>query len=351
MIDQPTTVRSGEVLDTKKIAAYLSEQLNQPIREISIEQFPGGYSNLTYLIKTNREEYVLRKPPIGANIKSAHDMGREFTVLQSLRASGYMKSPEAVHLCNDENVLGSIFYLMKRAKGVILRSKVPQGLHISPEAFNKLSQATIDGLVELHQLDITSTALGQLGKPEGYVDRQVKGWIQRFENSKTDSIESMEMIAGWLINNIPAKSTAAFIHNDYKYDNLVLDENDITKIKAVLDWEMSTIGDPLMDLGTTLAYWGEPTDPDALKPFSLTWMPGNMSRKEALNYYKEKSCTAIPDFTFYYAFGTFKIGVICQQIYHRYKQGITKDPRFASLIHVINACGENGRRAMEKLKI
>lgn len=351
MVDQPTAVRSGEVLDSQILAAYLSDQLNQPLSEISIEQFPGGYSNLTYLIKTNSEEYVLRKPPIGANIKSAHDMGREFSVLQSLRAAGYVKGPEAIHICLDENILGSKFYLMKRVSGVILRNKVPVGMHISPETFSKLSKATIDGLVELHQLDVTSTALGQLGKLDGYVERQVKGWIQRYENSKTDLIESMDEIAHWIKINIPEKSKTAFIHNDYKYDNLVLDENDLTKIKAVLDWEMSTVGDPLMDLGTTLAYWAEPTDSEALKPFSLTWMPGNMKRKEAFDYYQEKSCTSIRDFIFYYAFGAFKIGVICQQIYYRYKQGITKDPRFASLFHVIKACGENGRNAIEKLKI
>jgi aminoglycoside phosphotransferase (APT) family kinase protein len=351
MIDTPTTVRSGAELDSGALAKYLSAHLNQPLSDIAIEQFPGGYSNLTYLIKINNEEYVLRKPPVGANIKSAHDMVREFAVLKALREAGYPKAPEPIHLCGDESIIGSKFYLMKRVRGIILRSKIPNGLTISPGTFGQLSKAAINGLAELHRLDTTGTAFCSLGKPEGYVERQVKGWIQRYENAMTDDIAPMDEVRNWLEKNIPIKGAAAFIHNDYKYDNLVLDENDLTKVKAVLDWEMATVGDPFMDLGTTLAYWAEPNDSDALKPFSLTWMSGNMTRHEALNYYQEKSGRSIQDFIFYYAFGTFKIGVICQQIYFRYKQGLTNDPRFASLIHVVRACGENGRRAIERLKI
>jgi aminoglycoside phosphotransferase (APT) family kinase protein len=351
MMDRPTAVRPGEELDSTKLAAYLSASWNKKMNTVAVQQFPGGYSNLTYSIKIDQDEYVLRRPPIGANIKSAHDMGREFTVLASLRDAGYSKAPEPIHFCDDESVIGSKFYLMKRVSGTILRNKVPAGLTIAPETFKQLSQAAIEGLVELHHLNITNTALSKLGKPDGYVERQVKGWTQRYDKAKTDDIASMDEVGDWINKHIPRESATAFIHNDYKYDNLVLDERDLTKVKAVLDWEMSTVGDPLMDLGTTLAYWAEPQDADALKPFSLTWMPGNISRMEALNYYQEKSGNPIRDFVFYYAFGTFKIGVICQQIYFRYKQGVTQDPRFALLIHVIRACGENGRKAIEKMRI
>ncbi len=347
MIDQPRQTRAGEELNHELLFSYLKNHLN--LRSgISIQQFPSGYSNLTYLVQSGSDEFVLRKPPIGANIKSAHDMAREFNVLTSLRKAGYQKSPEPILLCEDESIIGSKFYLMRRVKGIILRNRVPKELKIEPETFNALSKSAIDQLVHLHQLDIHSSGLDQLGKPEGYVQRQVEGWIKRYENSETDTIVSLNETADWMKKNIPISTSVAFLHNDYKYDNLVLDPNDLTKVLAVLDWEMATVGDPLMDLGTTLAYWAQANDADVLKPFNLTWMPGNLSRHEVLNYYQEKSGQVIDDFIFYYAFGSFKVATICQQIYHRYKKGITADPRFASLLQVINACGENARRAIEQ---
>jgi aminoglycoside phosphotransferase (APT) family kinase protein len=347
MIDQPAQTRSGEELNKEALTSYLHSQLSID-SEISIQQFPSGYSNLTYLIQSGSDEYVLRKPPIGANIKSAHDMAREFNVLASLRKAGYQKSPEPVLFCEDESIIGAKFYLMKRVKGIILRNRVPKDLKIEPITFQALSKSAIDQLVHLHQLDIHSSGLDQLGKPDGYVQRQVEGWTKRYENSQTDEIASLNETADWMKRNLPTTTSVAFIHNDYKYDNLVLDPNDLTKVIAVLDWEMATVGDPLMDLGTTLAYWAEAGDSDALKPFNLTWMPGNLTRQEVLNYYQEKSGKTIDDIIFYYLFGCFKVAVICQQIYFRYRKGITQDPRFASLIHVIKACGENARRAIEK---
>ncbi|MCA6378492.1 MAG: phosphotransferase family protein [Cytophagales bacterium] len=344
MLDQPSSIRAGEELNQEKLATYLNE--HGIAKEISIQQFPNGYSNLTYLIKTEEEEYILRRPPFGANIKSAHDMEREFNVLSSLQKAGFTKVPEPILFCADESVMGTKFYLMKRVNGVILRNRVPKGMTIAPSTFNQLSKSAIDQLVQLHQLDIKSTGLDQLGKPEGYVQRQVEGWTKRYVNAQTDDIAAMNEAAEWMQKNIPTSAKASFIHNDYKYDNLVLNPDNLTEIKAILDWEMATVGDPLMDLGTTLAYWAEANDSDALKPFNLTWMPGNMTRNEMANYYAEKSQTSIDDIVFYYVFGSFKVGVICQQIYHRYKQGYTQDPRFASLIYLIKACGENARRAI-----
>jgi aminoglycoside phosphotransferase (APT) family kinase protein len=351
MLDQPSPIRAGEEFDSKKLLSYLGKQIADISKEISIQQFPSGYSNLTYLIQAGKEEYILRRPPFGANIKSAHDMEREFNVLSLLQKAGFTKVPDPILLCADETVIGAKFYLMKRVSGVILRNRVPKGMTIEPSIFNKLSMAAIDQLVQLHQLDIKTTGLGQLGKPDGYVQRQVEGWTKRYFNAQTDDIASMNEATEWMQKNIPTSSRVSFIHNDYKYDNLVLNPNSLTEIKAILDWEMATVGDPLMDLGTTLAYWAEPTDADALKPFNLTWMPGNMTRSEMANYYAEKSQTKIDDIVFYYVFGSFKVGVICQQIYHRYIQGHTQDPRFASLIYVIKACGENARKAMNNLKI
>ena len=318
---------------------------------ISIQQFPSGYSNLTYFIQAGDQQYVLRRPPVGANIKSAHDMEREYQVLIKLKAAGYAKVPEAVHLCEDLAVMGCKFYLMKRVAGVILRNRLPKDVSISEDTFRSLSKATIDQLVDLHKLDLNTTGLDTLGKPDGYVARQVEGWAKRYTNSQTDDIASMNEVAEWMQQNQPTKSRAAFIHNDFKYDNLVLNPENLTEIKAVLDWEMATVGDPLMDLGTTLAYWAEATDSDSLKPFNLTWMPGNFTRNEVVDYYQQKTEIQINDIVFYYAFGAFKVGVICQQIYQRYKLGVTKDPRFAMLIHIIKACGENARNAIERNKI
>ncbi len=350
MIDQPAPTRAGEELNKEALGSYLRNHL--PIsHEISIHQFPSGYSNLTYLIQSGNDEFVLRKPPLGANIKTAHDMAREFNVLASLRKAGYLKSPEPVLLCEDELILGSKFYLMRRVQGVILRNRVPKDLKIEPSTFRALSTSAIDQLVHLHQLNIYSSGLDQLGKPEGYVLRQVEGWTRRYENSQTDEITSLNETAEWMKKNLPVSSSVAFIHNDFKYDNLVLDPHDLTQVLAVLDWEMATVGDPLMDLGTTLSYWAEASDSDALKPFNLTWMPGNLTRQEVLDYYQEKTAKSIDSIIFYYVFGSFKVAVICQQIYSRYKKGITQDPRFASLIHVIKACGENARRAINNLKI
>ncbi len=351
MLDQPTSIRTGEELDSKKLSDYLASRIEGASSTISIQQFPSGYSNLTYLVKAGEQEYILRRPPFGANIKSAHDMEREYKVLSLLQKAAFTKVPEPVLFCDDENIIATKFYLMKRVNGVILRNRVPKGITIEPATFNQLSKSAIDQLVQLHQLDIKSTGLDKLGKAEGYVQRQVEGWIKRYFNAQTDDLKEMNEAAEWMSKNIPATSSISFIHNDYKYDNLVLDPENLTNIKAILDWEMATVGDPLMDLGTTLAYWAEPTDSDALKPFNLTWMPGNMLRKEMVDYYAEKSGNNLKDIIFYYVFGSFKVGVICQQIYHRYKQGHTQDPRFAMLIHVIKACGENARKAITNLKI
>ena len=349
--DQPGKVRTGEEINLAALNDYLHE-IGAPIGLVTEQQqFPGGYSNLTYLLRAGENEYILRRPPSGAAIKSAHDMEREYKVLTLLQKAGFEKIPEPILLCMDESIIGAKFYLMKRVGGIILRHQLPKGVMIDSSTFRHLSKSAIDQLVQLHQLDIRATGFDQLGKPEGYVQRQVEGWTNRYLNAQTDEIVAMDEAMAWMKKNIPISSRTTFIHNDYKYDNLVLNPDNLTEIKAILDWEMATVGDPLMDLGTTLAYWAEPKDSDALKSFNLTWMPGNMLRHEVADYYAERSLTKMDDIVFYYVFGTFKVGVICQQIYHRYRQGHTKDPRFASLIHVIKACGDNARKAMNNLKI
>jgi aminoglycoside phosphotransferase (APT) family kinase protein len=208
----------------------------------------------------------------------------------------------------------------------------------------------VDRLAELHSLDIKKSGLIDFGKPEGYVNRQVEGWIKRYHHSQTDEIGSLQEMEDWLLNNIPGTKRTAFIHNDYKYDNLVLD-TDSLDINAILDWEMATVGHPYMDLGTTLAYWAESSDNEALKPFNVSWMPGNFNRRQVLERYEERMGEEIQDILFFYTFGLYKIAVIAQQIYKRFVQGHTKDKRFASLIHVIKACGKTGRNALDTQKI
>ncbi|MGB5362013.1 MAG: phosphotransferase family protein [Aureibaculum sp.] len=348
-IDNPIEVRKGEELDEHKLLAYLKRNLIDFSDQIQIKQFPGGFSNLTYLIRSEKTEYVLRKPPLGANIKSAHDMSREFKVL-SLLAPVYKKIPKPILFCEDETILGSPFYLMERVKGIILRNRIPKGIGLTGAHFKELSNQTIENLVALHNLELESSNLISLGKPKGYVKRQVEGWVKRYFKAETDEISSMNMVSEWMMSNLPTIENVAFIHNDYKYDNLVLDANSL-EIKAVLDWEMATVGDPLMDLGTSLAYWVEKDENPALQQFNLTWAEGNLTRQQVIEKYAQLRHIKLEDVLFYYVFGCFKLGVIAQQIYARYQKGFTKDERFAGLIYVVKACGINAANAIKYNRI
>jgi len=349
-IDKAVNVRDGEMPDLQKLGEYLRDHLPGTTGDITIHQFPGGYSNLTFLISMGSKEYVLRKPPYGANIKSAHDMGREFRVLTALKPV-YKPIPDPVLYCDDEQVIGSPFYLMERVCGIILRNKPPKGIELTPQMMRDISISAVENLASLHDIDLHATGLIHLGKPEGYISRQVEGWIKRYYNAETDSVDDMNSTAEWMKENIPDDGYPAFIHNDYKYDNLVLDPENLRDIIAVLDWEMATVGSPLMDLGTTLAYWAEPSDNPALKPFNLTWLPGNLNREEVVYQYSQSRKMDLPDMLFYYVFGSFKIAVIVQQIYARYKKGYTSDERFAGLIYVVRACAENAQKAIRFKRI
>lgn len=349
-IDKPVEARASELPDMEKLRNYLADQQITQGELLEIQQFPGGYSNLTFLLRTSEQEMILRKPPRGANIKTAHDMGREFRVLQALQPV-FPAVPKPILLCEDETIIGAPFYLMERVEGVILRNRLPKGMSVSSATMKQLSEAAVDLLAKLHDIDLQSTGLIQMGKPEGYIHRQVKGWSERYLKSATDEIPDMTNVAEWLAGNEPADDAVSFIHNDFKYDNLVLSPDDLTSIKAVLDWEMATVGSPLMDLGTTLAYWAEATDSPVLKPFNLTWLEGNLNREQVLMHYAAQRKISVEGFLFYYVFGCFKIAVIVQQIYARYKQGMTTDPRFAGLIEVVKAMAANGRQAIQYNRI
>jgi aminoglycoside phosphotransferase (APT) family kinase protein len=347
-LDAASPVRSGEELNADRLREYLAAQLGHPVENVAIEQFPQGFSNLTYLVRCGSDEYVLRRPPFGNQVKSAHDMGREYNVLSKL-SRVYELAPKPVLYCTDDSILGASFYLMERRRGVILRRKLPQGFLPSPETFGKLGLAFIDNLATLHALDFGAAGLGELGKPEGYVERQVNGWIQRYEKAKTDDWPAMDDVARWLGANRPAESGAALIHNDYKFDNIVLDEKDLTRLVAVLDWEMCTLGDPLMDLGCTLAYWIQADDPESLKLFvpGPTYLPGNLTRSELIDRYAATSGRSVQHVLFYYCYGLYKLAVIIQQIYARYARGFTRDARFADMSRQVDSLGRSAVRAIE----
>lgn len=340
-----------EPIGLENLLPYLESQLGLDPSSTVISQFKGGYSNLTFLIRSPSGEYVLRRPPLGLKISKAHDMVREFRVLEALKKAGYSKIPKPILCCEDENVIGATFFIMEKVEGLILRNRIPEGMNLDATFFRKLSQNTIDGLLELHQLELHQSGLSQMGKPEGYVERQVMGWSERYFKSKTNELSEMEAVSDWLKANMPEKENTGFIHNDYKYDNLVLAGAENPSINAVLDWEMATVGDPLMDLGTTLAYWAEAKDSDTLKMFNLTYPKGNFTRSEVVAYYASKSPLNLDQILFYYVFGLFKVGVIAQQIYKRYTLGFAQDPRFAALIYAVKACGEKAWNSIQTNQI
>lgn len=352
MQDQAVEVRSGEELDLERLSKYLQEHVPDFTHIEAVKQFPGGFSNLTYLLHTNLGEWVLRRPPKGAKIKSAHDMAREFKVLEKLQPI-YGRIPAPIHLCEDEEQLGYTFYTMERVNGIILRNKPPKGLDLSAERMQAISEATVDNLALLHQIDIHATSVGDIGKPEGYIARQVAGWIKRYRNAQTDEIQSMDEVAKWMEANQPADGAPGLIHNDYKYDNLVLDHKEPARILAVLDWEMATVGDTRMDLGTTLAYWTEPSEAKIMQlaAGNLTWLPGNLNRAQVVERYQQTTGQDLGPILFYYVYGAFKIAVIVQQIYRRWKQGHSKDPRFSQLIHAVHYFGNLASLAISKDRI
>jgi aminoglycoside phosphotransferase (APT) family kinase protein len=344
LIDGTRPVRAGEELDLARLAEYLRHTLGVE-GAIDVEQFPGGHSNLTYLVRVGAREMVLRRPPFGSRVKSAHDMGREHRVLSHL-APVYPKAPRPLAYCADPALLGAPFYLMEPVRGLILRKSVPPGLTLEPGTVDRLCAVFVDALVELHAVDYTAAGLGDLGNPEGYVERQVSGWSKRYEDARTDEIPEMAALTAWLAAHRPPSPPPTLLHNDFKYDNLVLDPERLTAVRGVLDWEMCTVGDPLMDLGTALCYWvelGDPPDLVAMR-FGPTTLPGSWTRQQVAERYAEKSGRALDHLPFYYAFGLFKTAVVAQQIYYRYRQGLTRDPRFAAFGQGVRALAAQAAR-------
>jgi aminoglycoside phosphotransferase (APT) family kinase protein len=277
-------------------------------------------------------ELVLRRPPFGNTVRSAHDMAREYRVLSRLHTV-YPLAPKALLYWDDLSILNAHFYLMEPIRGMIVRRDPPPGVPFPPETARRVSEAFLDNLARLHSLDYAAIGLNDLGKPQGYLERQVNGWIERYHNSKTHDLPEVGLISAWLTQRIPVSQGAALIHNDYKYDNVVLDPTDATKIIGVLDWEMCTLGDPLTDLGTALAYWTDPQDPEDFQAIRSvpTTLPGTLTRAQLFERYAALTGRNTRDMVFYLAFARFKVAVIIQQIYFRYAQGLTHDARFAGM--------------------
>ncbi len=347
-LNRPSPIRTGEELPIDALTKYFQQHLPGAEGTLTIEQFPHGHSNLTYLLRLGTKELVLRRSPFGNQVASAHDMGREYRILSRL-SSIYPAAPRPELYCEDLSILGVPFYVMERRHGLILRKTLPAGLQIDPELARRMSCSLIDNLAALHAIDYQNAGLADLGKPEGYVQRQVAGWTKRYAQAQTSVVPSMDRLAGWLNKSIPSETGVAVIHNDFKYDNVMLDANDLTKIVAVLDWEMATIGDPLMDLGTSLGYWVEATDPMPLQKsaFGPTALPGSLTRREIVDRYQKQTGKTVPNVTFYYCFGLFKLAVIVQQIYARFARGFTADPRFAHLDQLVLILGAQSDRTIE----
>jgi aminoglycoside phosphotransferase (APT) family kinase protein len=347
-LDQAAAIRPGEELPAERLRLYLSERLPNVSGAIRVSQFPHGHSNLTYLIQLGEAEFVLRRPPFGNQVQTAHDMNREFRVLSKL-SRVYPAAPQPLLFCGDAEILGAPFYIMQRRQGIVLRKSLPHNLPVDGDLMRRLSIALIDQLAELHAVDYVDAGLNDLGKPAGYVSRQVTGWINRYQNARTDEIAAMDRMSNWLGDHLPEESTASVIHNDFKFDNLVLDPTDLTRIVAVLDWEMATIGDPWMDLGTTLGYWVQVDDPEPLRRAAMgpTAMPGCMTRRELIERYELKTGRSVMKPLFYYCFGLFKVAVIIQQIYARYVRGHTTDSRFARLNQLVIVLSQQAERVVD----
>ncbi len=331
MLDQATTVRVGEELDFDKLAAFLHGQNPGFNGTPEIAQFAGGASNLTYLLHYPQIDVILRRPPFGHRAKSAHDMLREAAIMRALKPV-YPYVPNVIATCQDEHIMGCDFYVMERLHGIIPRKNLPKELVLSPNETRQLCLNVIDKLIELHQIDYQSAGLASLVKGAGYVARQMQGWSESYRQAKTEDVGDFEDVIQWLQAHMPASDAATcLIHNDFRFDNVVLNPSKPSEVIGVLDWEMATLGDPLMDLGNTLAYWVQADDDAVFQSVRRqpTHLPGMLTRQEVIAYYAQKTGHAVDHFDFYAIFGLFRLAVIVQQIYYRFFHQQTSNPAFA----------------------
>jgi aminoglycoside phosphotransferase (APT) family kinase protein len=344
-----TSVRVGEELDVARLSEYLGDKIEGVRSGVEVQQFPFGHSNLTYLLITNKGEYVLRRGPLGPVAPKAHDMGREYHVLRAVHPH-FPEAPNVIHLCEDKDVIGAVFYIMERRRGTILRDRIPEQVRRVPDHARLISEALIDCMVKMHSIDVHSSGLIALGKPDGFLQRQVSGWTERWQRAKTEHVPEMEAIAQWLGQELPGSSPATLVHNDYKLDNLMLSTDKPFRIEAVLDWEMATVGDPLVDVGLTLCYWSWAAAPQ-LGTYgmpALTARPGWYTREQFLSRYAERTGRDLTHILFYEVLGIFKLAVILQQIYFRFHRGQTSDARFGDFNQKVKALARLAATLVER---
>ncbi|MGH9874686.1 MAG: phosphotransferase family protein [Pyrinomonadaceae bacterium] len=357
-----STVRAGEELNLVRLNSYLREHLpaqlsdGDPTDALEIAQFPGGHSNLTYSIRYGSREFVLRRPPVGPVAPTAHDMPREYKLLSVINPH-FPLAPKPVLLCEDSSVIGVPFYLMERRRGLIVRFKVPVEIGQDLALRRRLSESVVDTLVALHAVDIQSTGIVQIGKPAGFVGRQVRGWAERWQRSKTGELAEMDQVIDWLVNRIPEDDdvSATIVHNDFKLDNIMLDADDPARVVAVLDWEMCTVGDPLVDVGLFLSYSTmKGTSGAADRNSSLravTNGPGWLTREEIIERYEARTGRDLSRIVFYETFARFKVAVVIQQIYFRYVQGQTHDERFRNFDGLVRELSQEALTLAEQSRI
>jgi aminoglycoside phosphotransferase (APT) family kinase protein len=339
--------RPGEELDVAAVDAWLRPRLAGLAGPPRVTQYTGGASNWTYRLEYPAHDLVLRRPPAGTKARSAHDMGREFRVQQALRPV-FPCVPEMVAFCDDPAVIGTEFYVMRRVPGIIPRKNFPREVRLDRAQARRLGERVVDTLVELHRVDAAAAGLGSLGKGAGYPARQVHGWSERYERARTWNVPSFRRVRDWLAAHTPADVATCVIHNDFRLDNLVLDPADPTRIVGVLDWEMATLGDPLMDLGSSLAYWIQADDDFVARATRRqpTDLPGMLTRREVVGRYCEQMGLAGGDLRFYEVYGLFRLAVIAQQIYYRYHHAETRNPAFRHFWLIVNYLEWRCRRVL-----
>ncbi len=326
-------VRAGEELNAGALKNYLRANLPPEIiggGDLEILQFPGGHSNLTYCIKVGAQEFVLRRPPFGPVAPTAHDMPREFRMLSAIHPV-FPLAPKPILLCEDTTIISVPFYLMERRRGIVMRREIPPEIGNNLPLRRRISENFVDALADLHAIDIVAKNLTHLGKPVGFVARQVKGWSERWLRAKTSEVPEMEKLSDWLLENLPPEAARpTLLHNDYKLDNVMLDTSNPAKIVAILDWEMCALGDPLVDLGLLLCYWSQKGDSEARRETisAVTTQPGWLSRAEIVERYATRTGADVAKITYYEVLAIFKLAVVSQQIYFRFHNGQTKDERF-----------------------
>lgn len=337
LIDQPGEVRAEDRLDAGRLDAWLKNHIDGLEGSPEIRQYPRGASNLTYRIRYANRDLVVRRPPAGTKAKSAHNMAREYQIQSALRPV-YPYVPEMLALCTDHEVLGCDFYVMERLAGIIPRAYLPGGLELSREQVRQLCRNAVDRLIELHRVDVQAAGLSDLGRGQGYNRRQIEGWCGRYVKARTWNVMRGGYVMGWLRDNIPGEVGACVIHGDYRFDNLVLDPDDPLKIIGVLDWELATLGDPLMDLGNSMAYWVQADDDRYFRGFRRqpTHLPGMFTRKEVVEYYCGRTGRMPENWAFYEVYGLFRLAVIAQQIYYRYHHKQTRNPAFRGFWIAVN---------------